>query len=354
MRTIGLGGDSHVRVERGRTLRVGPRRAIPLCRLGVEWPDIGRELEGAVHAGAGEMGVQPTDFLTIARPPGGLPLTESEEAILQALRHGPLSISRLCRRLGSHYIPGQRLEELGILRRAGLTPTDVLWSEASDIGGYGAAALAGTQVVARQLAISVTELTRQVLEQVVNKVAEEVLDKLVSDETGHSLFPTPPAWGFLLARSLGHGNKETVNCQMQVPQPIVAIGAPVAAFIPQVAAKLHSRCIIPPHAEIGNAVGAVVAGVTYTVEVLVQPHILGAGTVTYLIHSPRGREQAGPSFARAVMRAEAIAVEIARKFVYRAGAKAVSVKVDRKKVTMGKLSEMTVRAYATGQPRMAK
>jgi len=54
------------------------------------------------------------------------------------------------------------------------------------------------------------------------------------------------------------------------------------------------------------------------------------------------------------MRAETIAVEIARKFVQKAGARAVSVKADRKEVTLGKLSEMTVRACATGRPRMAK
>jgi N-methylhydantoinase A/oxoprolinase/acetone carboxylase beta subunit len=355
LRTTGIGGDSHIRAERGQTLHVGPRRAIPLCRLGAEWPEIVQELEGAVHAGAGEQSTRPTDFLTIdRRPANGLSLTESEEAILRALRHGPLSISRLCHALGRHYISSKRLEELGVLRRAGLTPTDVLWSESSGIGGNGAAARAGVQVVARQLDISVEELTHQVLEQVVDKVVIEILDKLVSDETGHNLFPAPPAWDFLLAQALRHGNKAPVNCQVQVHQPIVAIGAPVAVFIPQVADKLQTQCIIPLHAEVGNAVGAVVAGVTYTVEVLVQPLVLGAGTVAYLIHSPQGREQAGPSFDRAVMRAETIAVEMARKFVYKAGARAVSVRVDRKEVTLGKLSEMTVRACATGRPRMAE
>jgi N-methylhydantoinase A/oxoprolinase/acetone carboxylase beta subunit len=353
LRTIGMGGDSHVRVERGNTLRVGPRRAIPLCRLGADWPEIVRELEGAVHAGAGELDTQPADFLTIARPASGLSLTESEEAVLQVLRHGPLSIRRLGRTLDRRYVPSERLEELGILRRAGLTPTDLLWSGSGGIGGNGAAARAGARVVARQLAISVEELTHRVLERVVDTVAKEVLDKLVADKTGHSLFPAPRAWDFLLERALGHEGAEAIECYVQVRQPIVAIGAPVAAFMPRVAEKLHTQCVIPTHAEVGNAVGAIVAGVTHTVEVLVQPYVLGAGTVIYLIHSPQGREQAG-SFARAVRRAEAIAVEMARKAVYRAGARSVSVKVDRKEVILGKLSEMTVRACATGRPRMAE
>jgi N-methylhydantoinase A/oxoprolinase/acetone carboxylase beta subunit len=359
LRTIGIGGDSHIWVERGRTLRVGPRRAIPLCQLGAEavstseWPDIVRELESAVHAGADELGPQPTDFLTIVRPAKGLSLSESEEAILRALRHGPLSIPRLYRTLDRHYIPSERLEELGVLRRAGLTPTDLLWSESKEIGGNSAAARAGARVVARQLSISVEELTRQVVVQVVDKVAKEILDKLVHDETGHSLFPTPRAWTFLLDRVLGHENTKAVSCQVQVHQPIVAIGGPVAGFMPQVADKLHTQYLIPPHAEVGNAVGAIVAGITQTVEILVQPYVLGASTVVYLIHSPRGREWADP-FDKAVARAEELAVELAREAVHEAGTEEASVKVDRKEVTLGALSEMTIRATATGRPRLAE
>ncbi len=310
LRTIGIGGDSHIRVEGGHTLCIGPRRAIPLCRLGVEWPEIMRELESAAHVGAGELDAPP---------------------------------------FGNHTVPTERLEALGILRRAGLTPTDILWSEASGIGGNGSAARAGARLVARQLNISVEELTRQVLEQVVNTVATEILDKLVTAKTGYSLFPAPRAWAFLLEQSLGHETAAALSCHIEVHRPIVAIGAPVTSFIPRVADKLHTQCVIPLHAEVGNAVGAIVAGVTHMVEVLVQPHVQGAGTVTFLIHSSRGRQVAG-SFAEAVARAEVTAVELAQDAVHQAGARVISVKVDRREVAMGALAEMTVRACATGRP----
>jgi len=147
----------------------------------------------------------------------------------------------------------------------------------------------------------------------------------------------------------GHDVKGDEVC----PLDIEAARQAILGFRDRVAQKLNTRCIIPPHAEAGNAVEAIVASVTHTVEILVQPFVMGAGTVTYLIHSPRGREQAGASFARAVRRAEAIAVEMARKAVYRAWAKKVSVTVDHKRVELGKLSEMTVRARAAGRPRLA-
>jgi len=345
LRTIGIGGDSHIRVEGGHTLRVGPRRAIPLCRLGDEWPEIVRELESA-----GELDTRPTDFITLSRSPDGL-TSESEEAILHALRRGPMSVARLGRALGNHVVSAERLEASGVLRRAGLTPTDILWSESSGIGGNGAAARAGAQALARQLGVSTDELSRRALDQVVDTVAQEILDKLVSDQIGHSLFPAPKAWSFLLEQSLGHENTTALSCRMQVHRPIVAIGAPVASFMPRVADKLYTQCVIPPHAEVGNAVGAIVAGVTHVAEVLVQPHVQGAGTVTYLIHSLQGRETAD-SFTEAVARAEAIAVELAQEAVHHDGAEIASVKVDRQEVNMGVLSEMTIRACATGRPRI--
>jgi N-methylhydantoinase A/oxoprolinase/acetone carboxylase beta subunit len=359
LRTIGLGGDSHIRVERGRTLRVGPRRAIPLCRLGIEHPGIVRELRGAVHAGAGERGAQPTDFLTIARPAEGLALSAAEEAILEALGDGPLSMAHLARALRRHDVPSARLEAWGALRRAGLTPTDLLLvASRSDIvpGSLGmtgnvAAARAGARVVARQMERSLGELIEIVLGRVVDRVVQEILDKLVADQTGESLFPAPKGWGFLLERVLDRDKTGLLDCQVGVRDPIVAIGAPVAGFMPQVAAKLHTQCVIPPHAEVGNAVGAIVASVTHTVEILVQPHVVGAGTLTFLVHSPRGRERF-QHFPEAVAHAEEVATTLAQKAVRAAGAEGISVKLDRQEVLLGKLSEMTVRATATGRPRI--
>jgi len=56
--------------------------------------------------------------------------------------------------------------------------------------------------------------------------------------------------------------------------------------------------------------------------------------VTFLIHSSRGREVAG-TYAEAVAKAEATAVELAQEAAHQAGAKVVSVKVDRREVTLG-------------------
>jgi len=78
-----------------------PRRAIPLCRLGVDWPEIVKELENAAHVGAGELDAPPTDFMTLARPPDDL-TSESEDVVVRALCGGPIAIARLDR---AHTVP---------------------------------------------------------------------------------------------------------------------------------------------------------------------------------------------------------------------------------------------------------
>jgi len=356
LRTIGIGGDSHIWVEQNGSLCIGPRRAIPLCRLGSEWPEIVQELNRAIHLPEDRTVPQLTDFLTIVNSNRDWSLSQADQTLINDLRQGPMSVARLRRSLGDYLTTIERLEMLGIVRWAGLTPTDILWSESSQVGGNGDAASAGTEVVARQLNMSIESFSQQILDRVIVMITKEILDKLVNDMTGHDLNPAPPAWGCLLECLLGYETIPLLGGYLQLHNPIVAIGAPVANFMPAVAEKLHTCCIIPPHAEVGNAVGAAVASITHTVEILVQPRVQGSGTLTYLVHSPRGREVVN-TLEEAVKRAESIATELATQAARESGAEMISVELDRQIVSMGTLSEVTVRACTSDRQykkRLAK
>jgi len=66
---------------------------------------------------------------------------------------------------------------------------------------------------------------------------------------------------------------------------VVAIGAPVEAYMPRTAEQLHTELIIPPHAEVANAVGAVAGGVIQRQRVLISP--LDGGE-RFRLHLPNG------------------------------------------------------------------
>jgi N-methylhydantoinase A/oxoprolinase/acetone carboxylase beta subunit len=348
LRTIGIGGDSHIRVKQNGTFSIGPRRAIPLCRLGSEWPEITQELQAAVHGSGDRTETRLTDFLTIVDRDGDSSPNQEDRKILEALRQGPMSVTSIRQNLGECFSTIERLEMSGIVRWAGLTPTDVLWSDSNQVGGNEYTASAGTRALAGQLNLPVASFTKQVQDRVTSMIIKEILDKLVSDKTGNHLDPTPPAWGKILECLLGYGTIPSLGGYLQVHNPIVAIGAPVANFIPAVAEKMHTACIIPLHAEVGNAVGAAVASITHTVEILVQPHIQGSGTLTYLVHTPHGREVFN-TLEEAVERAEIIATELATQAACEAGAEAISVLMDKQILSMGSLSEVKVRVCASDE-----
>ena len=75
-----------------------------------------------------------------------------------------------------------------------------------------------------------------------------------------------------------------VQATLGLARPLIAIGAPVGAYYPEVARRLGAPLSIPEHAAVCNAVGAVAGVVSQTVEILVnQPTFK-----VFRVHDPAG------------------------------------------------------------------
>jgi N-methylhydantoinase A/oxoprolinase/acetone carboxylase beta subunit len=111
---------------------------------------------------------------------------------------------------------------------------------------------------------------------------------------------------------------------MSLRKPLVAIGAPVEAYMPRSARQLNTELLIPPHAEVANAVGAVTGSVVQQVRVTIQP----LDGNEFRLHLPDGvcdfstlAESVRYAEERMTHRAEAMARE--------AGAHHIEVRVER-------------------------
>lgn len=322
MRTAGLGGDSYVHLDRERGLQIGPQRVVPLAMFAAEYPQmlpILRRQAAAerLHYDAGHFIVAKSEL-----PAGDL-------GVLSTLRDRPAAVEQLMLASGYPYEVRMRMEALeraGYIIRAAFTPTDALHVCGAFVQWSAEAARLGATILARRAESSPEEFCRRVVEGVEEKAAREIVAKLVSDAIGDVPWPGGPVADYLLKQALDHcGQDALLGLEMRVRLPVVAIGAPVAAYFPAVAERLHSELVIPPHAEVANAVGAVAGSIVQRVRLFILPLPEGG----FRLHAPDGPATFA-ELADAVAAATAAAERLAQKAAARAGARDIRVRVDRR------------------------
>ncbi len=337
--TTGLGGDSHVRFDSEGQLLIGPRRAAPVALLAHEHPEIIAELQRQAAWTADRWDDEAAEFVVLGRPARGR-LAEAEQELLARLAASPRSLAQLIERSRVGGLTRRRLADLegrGLVRRAGFTSSDALHV----LGRYQAwnteAARLAAALLARRAGLDVTAFCELVVTRFSERVATELISKVLEDEVARPDWAGEPTAAALLARALngrephveagtaGPTTPSDLACTLTLRRPVVAIGAPVAAYLPAVAERLHTELIIPPHAEVANAVGAVSGSIVQRIQAFISP-LDEEGHVR--LHLPDGVHdfkgvRAAAEYAAQVLpaRAEALARQ--------AGAEQVEVRVMR-------------------------
>ena len=357
--TSGLGGDSEVHLDREARLKVGPRRVMPLSLLAHQFPEVLGDLTRLAAAErlpsfAGQFG---------HRNPGreaGTDLDRLELRVWEALGTTPRPLDQV-----AHTPQGvealRRLVDRGLATLAGFTPTDALhvlgrqdgWN--GDAARLGAAILATEErnVTARKGKDSPEALAERVHELVIRHAARVVLESALAQDPG--VEPHNGRWGplgVLIDRAVeGRPVARLLDAQPRLVHPLVAIGAPAAAFYPQVARRLGAQLVVPEHAAVCNAVGAVTGVVSETVDILVnQPQ-----WKVFRVHDPAGIRDFAET-EEAIAAAKAVARELALAAARRAGATDPHVETfvtERRAASTSSdtyLAEAVVRARATGRP----
>ncbi len=364
--TCGLGGDSEVRFD-DDGLALGPRRHVPLSLLAHEHPGVIPALEcQCARPAAG-----PVDgrFLLLQRPPEqGFQPSPLQAAILERLADGPLAQEALLPKDLSTILVDLELRglvERGLVAFSAFTPSD-----AAHVLGYqdswsAEAARLGARLAARAwtagAAADAGAFCREVLRRVTVQSGRAVLAAALSEAHGIDLSAHPAVQQVFVDRAVslaadGRAADGTglIDVAVTLNLPLVAIGAPVPTYYPAVARGLHTRLAIPPHAEVANAVGAVVGSVTQRVEVLITPRSEGE---CFRVHCEEGIEDFD-ELERAVEFASRKARDEAARLADLAGVFAARLEVVRRDQAINVhgqelFLESRVTATAAGRPRLA-
>ena len=290
--TCGLGGDSEVYFDRERRLRVGPRRVVPLSLFALQFPAIRDELSRLGTAAR----LPPFAGRFAVRNPGtGLaaPLDRIEKRILEDLDASPRSVDAVARTT-----PGVealwRLVDRGLATVAGFTPSDALhvlgrqhgWCV--DSARLGAALLALEERNARGQREGDTAegICQRTYELVVRQTVRIVAETALARDPGLDVTGSGPFRQLMDDVAAGRPFSQQLEVSVRLSTPLIAIGAPAAAYYGEVARRLGAVLHVPQHAEVCNAIGAAAGVVSETCELTVNQPALDV----FRVHGPEGTQ----------------------------------------------------------------
>lgn len=324
--TAGLGGDSRIGFTRDRRITIGPLRSIPFAYLAQQYPPVleflrsfdAKRFKGAIDASAMDVLVRSGS--------APLDLSSREAELLGLLDDGPRPALEAAAALGLPspvLLPISRLEACGAIKRAALTPTDLLHVEGRFTRWNVEAARTALEAFAVIFGRSAEEVHALAMEAVTRRLFEEIVRREVSWEN-RKLHSLPEEWSFLLDKAFS-GDTAGLGVSLSLGRPVVAIGAPAEALAPAVSKHLRAEVIVPEHADVANAVGAIGSEIVIRDEVLIRPGQMSS----YVLHSTDERIEFS-SLDRATEKAVQIARRRARQRAIEAGALAPEVTVSHR------------------------
>ena len=273
--THGLGGDSEVMIDErplANPVILGPRRLEPVSRLARDHPELvhdalDHQLADKVTPAAAARFLTPTAGAERLRSTLGA----REIELLDAIGSGPTASVDIAPSFGAVRTV-RRLIARGVVREAGFTPTDA----AHVLGRYSAldreAATKAARLIARRtagtglpVASSAEQLAEMVLYRLERRSAESILQAgFVTD----GLRIVDPERSELVAEVLEPSREEppVTRIDIGVAMPLIALGASAATYYPAIGARIGADTLVPEHADVANALGAVIGHVRRTEE----------------------------------------------------------------------------------------
>jgi len=310
MRTTGLGGDSEVHVKDGLEggLFLGPRRLMPMSLAAVSHPDlVHKALDLAIQAGTPAMDGGRFVFpMWQGIAPQGA--DKREDAILARLADGPIRMGQaVTTRIEGPAL--QRLVSRGSAMIAGVTPSDAAQAIGlSDSWDQKAATKALTLFAyqrngaGNRLAADPAQMAEAIIAQLQAQTVDCLLEAAFAEDAYNWGQSPADLTRHALTRAGLDQHRGVVRTHLSLGVPVIGLGASAGAYYGPVGARLGTDMRLPDHADVANAIGAVVGQVA----IQAKGHVTSPGAGAFIAHAPDGPE----SFATVEAALEALEVAL--------------------------------------------
>ncbi len=272
--TFPFGGDSHIRVSKTGEILIGPEKVYPVSYMCDRFAYLENELKHFNRNGEykayfpheAESYILNDRFDETAAED----LSETESAIIDALKNGPHSIDYLAKRAGvdGEVLNLERIVSAGYIHRIGFTPTDLLHVKGTYREWNSKAAIRMAGIIADRLEISEEEFISRT-EALMHEKMAGICFQSCLDFEGVDIRLDSCKEGRFFVRSATGGSGRLLDINMGVKKPILLIGAPAPAWKDTVARLTGTEVIIPPFASVANAAGAAVCKITEKIEMTI-------------------------------------------------------------------------------------
>ena len=366
--SVGLGGDSEVHFSASGSLGIGPRRVVPMCLLGDQYPWIIDRLKHQLNAFPNArnnrfvMRLESNEVLLNQ-------LSEAEAYAWEKLGDGPIELDaavdqdrELARSLA-------KLQRSGLAIYSGFTPSDAAHVLGLSDHWSKEAAELGAKIWAKQIrhlyglgswtlgdAIGPCQ---QVYDRVTHEISRTLIEAGLHQSGKLNEAKAQNLAGLLTGLILEGADKDADNAasnplfkiDFASDYPVVAVGAPAASYYPAVTKSLGVGLHLPENGNVANAVGAVMGSVVQRAHVTISQPTFGLFCL-YHKEEPKRFYDLDEAVKCAEAIVEADALELARA----AGAVSVEVVLSRSDNQVlhdidGELFlDCEITATATGRP----
>jgi N-methylhydantoinase A/oxoprolinase/acetone carboxylase beta subunit len=299
---------------------------MPLCAASRRWPELKTRLEEQLIRNRPSQ-FPLHEFLYLVREPADLKRYDRDElALIETLRKGPCMLGDLKETadIDLYHLDSERLESEGVVMRCGLTPTDFMHIKGDYTEYDREASVLAARILLRRLEREETpEELHAFAEEAYTAVGEHLYVNLLRillaqehpAQFGQGLdaqteFFIRQSWA-----SRGTGENGLLRSKLGTTAALVGIGAPTHVFLPEVAKALGTDYILPEHAAVANALGALKADINAVVRVEIEKRLSASGHTSFIVHAPEGSsrfENLDEALETAKAAAEAAALKEAR------------------------------------------
>lgn len=335
--TFGLGGDTAVHFNNLKQIYLENYRVIPISDLAAKYPQIVPRLEELVLQGERD-DFHRYEFLTLVKMPKDMSeYLQYERKLCEALKDGPLILEDAAAAVNRdlYNFSYERLEREGILIRSGLTPTDAMVLKGDYTDFHPRAARLAVRYMAGITEMRKEEIAERIYDLVMKRLYCNLVRILLQTEENAfqgknldeqmerlielSYIQKAEELSGKERKGQGIDNGKGIvmtKLDFSTDYTLVGVGAPTHIFLDTVAEMLGTHAVIPPHAAVANAIGAIVGNVTAAVEGEICPIYRTAGIDGYYVVFAGERtelEEYEDAYALLEKRGTELAVEEARK-----------------------------------------